>query len=32
MYGPSFAAMCARLDDFLATYPLCQRCRIAQIA
>jgi hypothetical protein len=29
MYGPSFAAMKSRLDDFLTSYPLCQACRTA---
>ena len=32
MYGPSFTAMREGLADFLATYPLCQQCRLAQIA
>jgi hypothetical protein len=32
MYGPSFETMKQRLDDFLGTYPLCQRARIVQIA
>lgn len=32
MYGPSFSAMKLRLADFLETYPLCQSCRIVQIA
>lgn len=32
MYGPSFARMKACLEDFLASYPLCELCRIEQIA
>ena len=32
MYGASFTEMRARLEDFLATYPLCQKSRIVQIA
>ena len=32
MYGPSFARMETCLEDFLASYPLCQLCRIEQIA
>lgn len=32
MYGPSFARMKACLEHFLASYPLCERCRIEQIA
>jgi len=32
MYGPSSQSMRARLEGFLATYPLCQKCRITQIA
>lgn len=32
LYGPSFATMQSKLTDFLASYPLCQRCRIVQIA
>jgi hypothetical protein len=32
MYGTSFALMRAKLADFLATYPLCQRARVEQIA
>jgi hypothetical protein len=32
MYGPSYQTMYTRLADFLATYPLCQRARIEQIA
>jgi hypothetical protein len=31
-YGPSFAKMKAAIEPFLASYPLCQRCRIEQIA
>lgn len=32
MYGPSFARMRALLQDFIASYPLCQRARLVQIA
>ena len=32
MYGPSFKTMNERLRPFLETYPLCQRCRVVQIA
>lgn len=32
LYGSSFLSMRSRLDGFLWTYPLCQRCRIEQIA
>ncbi|MDR2874926.1 MAG: hypothetical protein LBV44_03220 [Methylobacillus sp.] len=32
LYGDSFAAMRDRIADFLADYPLCQRCRVVQIA
>jgi len=32
LYGPSFAEMQAAISDFLSTYPLCQRCRVVQIA
>ena len=32
MYGPSFDEMKTRLEGFLASYPLCQKCRVAQIA
>jgi hypothetical protein len=32
MYGPSFVAMNEALSGFLSTYPLCQQCRITQIA
>lgn len=32
MYGSSVAEMQRRIADFLATYPLCQRCRVVQIA
>jgi len=31
-YGASFAQMKALVDPFLATYPLCQKCRIVPIA
>ena len=32
MYGSSFAGMRGRIEDFLAAYPLCRKCRVAQIA
>lgn len=32
LYGDSFASMHARIEEFVRTYPLCQRCRIEQIA
>ncbi len=32
MYGASFTAMRASLAEFLASYPLCQRARVVQIA
>jgi hypothetical protein len=32
LYGPSFADMQKAIADFLSAYPLCQRCRIVQIA
>ncbi|WP_266159023.1 hypothetical protein [Dyella silvatica] len=32
MYGHSFAQMKTLLHDFMASYPLCQRARIEQIA
>jgi hypothetical protein len=32
MYGASFEAMQERLAPFLQTYPLCQQCRVVQIA
>lgn len=32
MYGGAFERMRARLADFLATYPLCQKCRVVQVA
>jgi hypothetical protein len=32
MYGNSFASMKERLQEFLASYPLCQQCRVVQIA
>ena len=32
MYGGSFAAMKQRIEPFIASYPLCERCRIAQVA
>lgn len=31
-YGGSFQEMSERLAGFLATYPLCERCRVVQIA
>ena len=32
LYGPSFADMQKAIAGFVATYPLCQRCREVQIA
>lgn len=32
MYGRDFEAMRQRLEPFLGTYPLCQRCRVRRIA
>ena len=32
MYGGSFTAMKKRIEGFIASYPLCERCRIAQVA
>jgi len=32
MYGGSFSEMKRRIEGFIATYPLCERCRIAQVA
>jgi hypothetical protein len=32
MYGNSFADMKQRIAGFLSTYPLCEKCRITQIA
>jgi hypothetical protein len=32
LYGPSFADMQEAIAAFLSTYPLCQRCRVVQIA
>jgi hypothetical protein len=32
LYGPSFSAMQASIAPFLASYPLCQNCRVVQIA
>jgi len=32
IYGGSFAGMRDALKDFIASYPLCQKCRIVQIA
>ena len=31
-YGTSFADMKEKTEPFLAEYPLCQKCRVAQIA
>lgn len=31
-YGSSFAEMKKRIEPFIASYPLCQKCRIEQIA
>ncbi len=31
-YGSSFAEMKKRIEPFIAEYPLCQKCRIEQIA
>ena len=31
-YGSSFAEMKQRIEPFIATYPLCQKSRIEQIA
>jgi hypothetical protein len=31
-YGASFKEMSERLAAFLTTYPLCERCRVVQIA
>lgn len=31
-YGPSFSEMKALMEPFLSSYPLCQKCRIEQIA
>ena len=31
LYGPSFETMRSKLVDFLASYPLCERCRVVQI-
>jgi hypothetical protein len=32
MYGPSYHTMHAALAEFLATYPLCARARVVQVA
>jgi len=32
LYGSSFAEMKARVTAFIDSYPLCQRCRIEQVA
>jgi len=32
LYGPSFTGMKAAIAGFLSSYPLCQRCRVVQIA
>lgn len=31
-YGHSFAEMKARVAEFISSYPLCQKCRIEQVA
>lgn len=31
-YGTSFAEMKKRIEPFIASYPLCQKCRVEQIA
>jgi hypothetical protein len=32
LYGASFAEMKARVAEFIDSYPLCQKCRIEQLA
>ena len=32
LYGPSFEVMKAKISDYLATQPMCEKCRIEQIA
>ncbi|KPY19347.1 Uncharacterized protein ALO54_01378 [Pseudomonas syringae pv. philadelphi] len=32
LYGPSFEVMKEKINAFLNTYPLCQKCRVEQIA
>ena len=32
LYGPSFIEMQKAIADFIATYPLCERCRVVQVA
>lgn len=32
LYGNSFETMKSRISEFIATYPLCAKCRIEQIA
>lgn len=32
LYGPSFEKMRAQIADFMATYPLCEKARVVQIA
>jgi hypothetical protein len=32
LYGPSFVDMRSCIEEFLSTYPLCQQCRVEQIA
>ena len=32
LYGPSYDTMLARIQDFLDSYPLCQRARLEKIA
>ena len=31
-YGTSFSAMKDKMNPFVSSYPLCQKCRIEQIA
>jgi hypothetical protein len=31
-YGPSFAKMKAAIEPFLASYPLCRKCKVEQVA
>jgi hypothetical protein len=32
LYGPSFSEMTKRLEAFIRSYPLCEKCRLEQIA
>jgi len=32
LYGKTYVEMNAKISDFLGSYPLCQKCRVAQIA